>query len=119
MTLMRKPHRHEKSLVSQPPTTGPNAAEAPATPPQRANALALAGPWKVVDSVASEAGSSSDAPTPSINASPVASIAVLVARDASNEPLAKSNVPATKVRRTPKRSPMRPPMMSKLPRISE
>jgi hypothetical protein len=97
---------------------GPSAAAAPATPPHTANALARAGPWKVVDSVASDAGNSSAAPIPSTNASPSTSIWVLVATDARNEPTAKRTAPVIKALRTPKRSPMRPPMISRLPRVS-
>ena len=70
ITLMMKAQRHEKLVVRNPPTRGPQAAASPAVAPHAAKAVARSRPLNVPDRIASVAGSSSDAPRPSMIASP-------------------------------------------------
>ena len=60
--------------MRKPPTSGPNATAAPATVPHAANAIARSAPTNVVDRIESVAGISSDAPMPSMIASPSTSV---------------------------------------------
>ena len=101
ITLMRNDQRHEKSVVSRPPITGPSPAADPATAPQAAKAMARPRPWKVLDSRARVAGSMSDAPNPSMMASPTTRLATFHDRDASSDPQAKRAAPVTNTRRWP------------------
>ena len=62
--------RHESSVVAQPPTIGPTAIPAPATPPITAYAALRAVPSKFPAISAAMAGSTSAAPIPSRNDHP-------------------------------------------------
>ena len=86
ITLIRNDQRHEKSVVSKPPMTGPSPAADPATAPQAAKAMARPRPWNVFDSRASVAGSISEAPSPSMRASPTTRLATFHDSEASSEP---------------------------------
>ncbi len=77
------------------------ATASPAVAPHAANATARSRPWKVVDRIASVAGSISDAPQPSITASPITSTGTEPASEASSEPPAKMAAPTMNVRRGP------------------
>ena len=68
--------------MRKPPTTGPNAAATPAVAPHAANAVARSRPWNVPERIASVAGSISDAPMPSMIASPIMSCGTDVETDA-------------------------------------
>ena len=72
--------------MRKPPTTGPEAAATPAVAPHVANAVARSRPWKVVERIASVAGSISDAPMPSMIASPRIIMPTECETDASSEP---------------------------------
>src|SRR5450432_2133558 len=89
--LMRNDHRHEKLVVRNPPITGPSAAARPITAPQTANAVARSRPWNVVEMIASVAGIISDAPIPSMRASPSTRLGTDHDTDASNEPAKNSH----------------------------
>ncbi len=86
---MRKPQRHEYSVVRKPPRIGPNATDAPATAPHAANALGRSAPVNVVERIDSVAGIIIDAPMPSISASPTNSVGTEVEIDARNDPTPK------------------------------
>ena len=101
ITLMRSAHRHEYTVVRNPPTNGPKATAAPAAAPQAANAFARSAPTNVVEMIDSVAGNINDAPIPSISASPTKSVGTDVEIDASPDPNAKISAPMTKVRRCP------------------
>src|SRR5450631_3788221 len=101
MTLIRNAHRHEYSVVRKPPTTGPNAAAAPAVAPHTANAGPRSGPLNVVDRIASVAGSISEAPILSMIASPAIRLPTDHETDASSEPAPNSEAPMMKIRRCP------------------
>jgi hypothetical protein len=105
-------------VVRKPPTTGPSAAPAPTVAPHAANAVARSRPWNVVEMIDSVAGSISDAPMPSISASPTMRLGMFHDSAASNEPVPKSAAPMMKMRRWPYTSPRRPPMMRRLAKVS-
>ena len=71
------------------------------------------------DSVARDAGKSSDAPMPSMIASPSTSAGTPFACDAMSEPPANTTAPIAKARRGPIMSPTRPPITSRLPSVRE
>ena len=106
-------------MVRNPPTSGPNATDAPATVPHAANAIARSGPSNVVDRIDSVAGIISDAPMPSMIASPSTSIGTECETDASSEPTPKIAAPTMNMRRWPYMSPSRPPMISSVANVSE
>ena len=58
-------------------------------------------PWKVLDSSASVAGSMSEAPRPSMSASPSTRLATFHDSDASSEPPANRAAPMMNTRRWP------------------
>ena len=101
ITLMMKAQRHEKFVVRNPPTSGPQAAASPAVAPHAAKAVARSRPLKVPDRIASVAGSSSDAPRPSMIASPTIRDATDVDVAAMNEPTPNRAAPTMKMRRCP------------------
>ena len=105
--------------MRKPPTIGPNATDAPATAPHAANAFGRSAPVNVVDRIDSVAGIIIDAPMPSISASPTKSVGTDVEIDARNDPTPKIVAPSTNMRRWPKMSPSRPPMMSSVANVSE
>ena len=105
--------------MRNPPTSGPNATDAPATVPHAANAIARSGPSNVVDRIESVAGISSDAPMPSMIASPSTSMGTECDTDASSEPTPKITAPTMNMRRWPYMSPRRPPMISSVANVSE
>ena len=119
ITLIRNAHRHEKSVVSRPPTTGPRPAAEPAAAPQAAKAMARPRPWKVFESSAKVDGSISDAPMPSIRASPTIRLATFHETEASSDPAANSAAPTMNTRRCPYTSPRRPPIMRNVAKVSE
>ena len=98
-------------MVSHPPSTGPSPAAVPITAPQAANALARVSPWNVVEMMASAVGSISDAPRPSMIASPSTRLATFHDSAASSDPIPKRAAPTMKTRRCPYTSPRRPPMI--------
>ena len=105
--------------MRKPPTTGPNATATPAVAPHAANAVARSRPWNVLERIASVAGSMSDAPMPSMIASPRMSCGHRTARaTAMSEPTPNSAAPMMKMRRWPYTSPSRPPMMSSVAKVS-
>ncbi len=87
--------------MRNPPTTGPNAAATPAVAPQAANAVARSRPRNVTERIASVAGNISDAPMPSITASPITSSGTDVDTDARSEPAPNSAAPTMKTLRCP------------------
>jgi hypothetical protein len=88
-------------LVRNPPTTGPSADATPAVAPHAANAVARSRPWNVSERIASVVGSMSDAPMPSMTASPRISSCTPCDTAARNEPAAKNTSPTMKMRRWP------------------
>ena len=106
-------------MVRNPPINGPSATAAPAVAPQTANAVARSWPWNVDERMPSVAGIISDAPMPSMIASPKISTGTDWASDASSEPTPNSAAPMMNIRRAPKRSASRPPMISRLANVSE
>ena len=82
------------------------------TAPHAANAVARSRPWKLLVRMPRVAGSMSDAPTPSMTASPMTSVTTPVESAATSEPTAKNPAPIMKIRRGPWMSASRPPMMS-------
>ncbi len=64
--------RHDSSVVAQPPTIGPTAIPAPATPPMTAYAALRWAPSKFPAIRAASAGNTSAAPTPSSTDQPSA-----------------------------------------------
>ena len=77
------------------------AAATPAVAPHAANAVARSRPWNVLDRIARVHGSISDAPMPSMIASPMTSSGTPLDTDAMNEPKPKSAAPMMKMRRWP------------------
>ncbi len=116
---MRSAQRHEYCVVRNPPTSGPNATDAPATVPHAANATARSAPTNVVERMESVAGISSDAPIPSMIASPSTSMGTECDTDASSDPTPKMTAPTMNVRRWPYISPSRPPMIRNVANVSE
>ncbi len=104
--------------MRKPPTNGPSATPAPAVAPHAANAVARSRPWNVVEMMASVAGNISDAPVPSMSASPTIRLGTPHDNAARSEPPANSPAPMQKMRRWPKTSPSRPPMISRLANVS-
>ena len=104
--------------MRRPPSSRPIAAPPPAIAPKMPNALARSGgSVKVVVSSDSAAGASSAPKTP-CSARAATSSSKLWAAPPSAEATAKPSRPAMKVRLRPKRSPMRPPSSSRLPKAS-
>src|SRR5581483_6063403 len=101
ITLIPNDHRHDTSVVRNPPTSGPRPAADPAIAPHAANAAARSRPWKLVDSSDSVAGSIIEAPMPSITASPRMRLPTFHERAASSEPVAKIPAPMMNMRRLP------------------
>ena len=103
--------------MRKPPTTGPDAAATPAVAPHAANAVARSRPWNVVERIASVAGSISDAPMPSMIASPRIIMPTECETDASSDPTPKNAAPITNIARWPYTSPRRPPMISNVANV--
>ncbi len=106
-------------MVRKPPSNGPKAVATPATAPHTAKALARSDPSKVLERMARVAGSISDAPMPSITASPTSNVPTEVASDATSDPMPKSADPMMNMRRAPYTSPRRPPMMRNVANVNE
>ena len=117
--LIRKPQRQLKLVVSQPPSSGPIAVDAPATPPHTPNAIARSRPRNLETSSDAVAGIMSAAPMPSMIDSPTMSMGTLVEIDAMKEPTPKSTAPNMNMRLRPNRSPRRPPVIVSAARVSE
>ena len=77
-------------MVSQPPTTGPNAAATPAVAPHAAKAVARSRPLNVPERMASVVGIINDAPIPSMTASPTINWPTDVENEASSDPTPNS-----------------------------
>ena len=105
-------------MVRNPPITGPRATPTPTVAPHAPNAVARSRPWNVVDNTDNVAGNMSDAPMPSINASPTMRLGTFHDSAASNDPPPNNAAPITKIRRWPYTSPRRPPMMRRLAKVS-
>src|SRR5215207_8941364 len=101
-----------------PPSTGPSAAPAPTVAPQAPKAVARSRPWNVVEMIDNVVGSISEAPMPSMIASPTIRLGMSHESAASNEPAPNSAAPMMKIRRWPNTSASRPPMMSRLAKVS-
>ena len=104
-------------MVRKPPSSGPNATAAPMTAPQAANAVARSRPTNVLDMMPIVAGSMSEAPAPSMIASPITSTTTPVDSEASSDPAPNSAAPTMNMRRAPKMSPSRPPMISSAAKV--
>ena len=118
ITLIPNAHRHVALVVRIPPSTGPRARPTPTVAPHAPNAVARSRPWNVVDRIDNVAGSMSDAPMPSINASPTMRLGTFHESAARSDPPQNNAAPITKMRRWPYTSPRRPPMMRRLAKVS-
>jgi hypothetical protein len=83
-----------------------------------ANAFARSASSKVVEMIASVAGIISEAPTPSMTASPRISALTDQEATASSDPTLNSAAPITKIRQCPCMSPSRPPITSKAAKVN-
>jgi len=111
-TLMPNAHRQESSVVSQPPRSGPRAADPPMVEPQTANAIARSRPAKVALSRDNEVGSIIAPPSPWSTRAPISS-APDPADAASRLAATKTSTPTTNIRRRPVRSATRPTTRSR------
>ncbi len=102
-TLMPNAQRHEKSVVSQPPRSGPTATMPPIVEPQTAKAMARSRPRNVALMIDRVVGRIIAPPTPCttrarIRSSPVA------ARAANTDAATKTTTPRRSILRRPTRS---------------
>ena len=105
--------------MSHPPSSGPIAVDAPATPPHTPKAMARSRPRNFETSSEAVAGIISAAPTPSMIDSPMMSCGTFCEIDAMNEPMPNSTAPSMNMRLRPNRSPRRPPVIVSAASVSE
>ncbi len=86
-------------MVRKPPITGPSATPTPTVAPQAPKAVARSRPWNVVEMIDSVVGSISDAPMPSMIASPTIRLGMFQDSAASSDPAQNSEAPMMKMRR--------------------
>ena len=111
-TLMPKAHRHEKSVVSQPPSNGPTATMPPIVEPHTANAMPRSRPVNVALRIESVVGRTIAPPMPcstrdTTRSSPVGESA------ASTDATANTMTPVVSRRRRPNRSATEPKTSSR------
>ena len=104
---MPKAQRHEKSVVNQPPMSGPKAAAAPMVEPHTAKAIPRSLPKKLALSSDNEVGSIIAPPKPwasraRMSADPPSAVA------AKTLATTKTRTPRSNMRRRPMRSATRP-----------
>ncbi len=99
-TLSQNAQRHETSVVSHPPTSGPTAAIPPMVEPQTANAIARSRPANTAFNVDSVAGRIMAAPTPWTSRAPISTLADPAA-PATTLATTKTAIPTAKSRRRP------------------
>lgn len=116
--LTRKIHGQVKAVVSQPPSSGPMAAEPEATTPQTAKAGTRDLPVKVAVTVDRALGRAAAPPTPWMRRAPIR-LTGPVAMEARSDPTANSAMPPTNTSRRPIRSPSRPKVSSSAAKITE
>jgi len=115
--LMPNAHRHEKSVVSQPPRSGPTAAMPPIVAPHTAKAMPRSRPTKVALSVDSVDGRIIAPPTPCTTRAAMSALPES-ASAAQTEARAKITRPSTSMRRRPNRSPIVPKTTSRAAKTS-
>jgi len=109
--LIQKISRHEKSLVSHPPSTGPTAAMPAMVAPHMPNAAARSLPWKLAFTSDRLVGSTIAPPTP-CTARAASSSPALPASAAAIDPRPNTTTPSTNSRLRPKRSAVAPTAIS-------
>ena len=117
-TLIKNAQCHEKSVVSQPPTSGPIAAMPPIVAPHTAKAAARDLPTKTAFRIDSEEGRIIAAPTPCKARAPMM-VTGLPDIATSTLETTKTTRPITKISRLPNRSARRPATMSSDAKVSE
>src|SRR5579875_2275152 len=105
--LTKKIQRHESSVVSSPPRTGPRAPANVTTAPQMPNAMPRSRPWKVCASSASEVAKIVAPPIP-CSARKATSSVPEPAIPHSSEPMVKMSRPPANTRRRPRMSASEP-----------
>ena len=101
--LMPNAHRHEKSVVSHPPRSGPTAAMPPIVEPHTANAMPRSRPRKVALITERVVGRIMAPPTPCTRRARMSSSPVGASAASTDEP-AKTTTPTSMRRLRPKRS---------------
>ncbi len=101
--LMPNAHRHEKAVVSHPPSRGPTAAIPPIVEPHTAKAIPRSRPRKVALMIDSVVGRIIEPPTPWMRRARMSS-PPLGASAAAIEASPKMTTPSSMRRRRPKRS---------------
>lgn len=114
--LSQNAQRHDTSVASQPPISGPIAAMPPIAEPQTANAMVRARPVKVALSVDRVLGTIMAAPMPCTSRA-VISMVPLVLEPATTEEAMNTTMPVAKTLRRPCRSPKRPTVSSRAANI--
>ncbi len=102
-TLIPNAHRHEKVVVSQPPSRGPTAVIPPMVDPQTANAIARSRPRNVALMSESVVGRIIAPPTPWTRRDPIRN-APVGASAAAIEASMKTATPMRRMRLRPNRS---------------
>ena len=115
--LMKNDQRHDRFVVSQPPSSGPIAAMPPMTAPQMPNAMARSRPRKLVLRIDWVAGRIIAPPTPWSSRAPM-SIVPLVDAPAMTDAIRKMTRPTRYITRRPRWSPRRPSVMSSAAKTS-
>ena len=105
--LMLNAQRQEKSVASQPPSTGPTATIPPMVEPQIAKAIPRSLPWKVAFTSDSVVGSTIAPPIPCTMRAKII-VEASVEKPAQIEARVKMKIPIIKSLRRPMRSPIVP-----------
>ena len=115
--LTKKIHRHDRPLVSTPPSTGPRATATPVVAPNAPNATPRSRPWYAVPIRASAVANIAAPPIPWKARASVRNVVSCAAPQAI-EPIVNSAVPITNSRRRPNRSASDPAVRSSAARLS-
>ena len=116
-TLTKKIQRHERPLVSAPPSTGPTATATPVIAPNTPNATPRSSGRNALASSASEVANMIAPPTP-CSARESARNVVSWATPHRAEPSVKTTIPTANTRRRPARSAIEPAVSSSAARVS-
>ena len=116
--LSQKAHRHDTSVASHPPISGPTAAMPPMVEPQMAKAMPRARPVNIAFSVDRVLGSTIAAPRPCTSRDAI-SMAGLVAAPAPRLASMNTTSPIAYSRLRPYRSPIRPTVSMREAKTSE
>ena len=113
----KKIHRHDRPLVSTPPSTGPIATATPVVAPNTPNAVPRSLPLNASASSASAVANMAAPPMP-WKAREMVRKRMSCADPQAIEPSVNSTVPITKTRRRPNRSASEPAVSSRAARLS-